>query len=310
MNEFTKIPYIFERRDRILVIGDIHGDFRRLVHILVKDLKVIDEKLNWIAEPLDTVIVQMGDQVDACRHDCKRKKESDVSDDISVLKFMTKLHIIASKKGGMVLSLLGNHELMNVQGNFDYVSRNNDNVTIYNSWTGEHDKVISRRDAFKQGGVISSFLATTRMCCVVIGSWVFVHGGYGEETGSIDQINNTVYRWLMNITVDDHLVDKILNDEKTSIFWNRAVGKIKNNLGEESDICKKNADPFLKLYPNKKLVVGHTIQENGITSTCGDNIYRVDTAISSAFDEFNIKKRQVMEILRDKDVRYIDLSIS
>lgn len=293
-----------------MVIGDIHGDFRRLLRILIQDLKVIDEKLNWIAEPPDTVIVQMGDQVDYCRHDCHRKKPSDVSDDISVLKFMTRLHIIASKKGGMVLSLLGNHELMNVQGNFDYVSRNSDNVTIYNSWTGENDKVISRRDAFRQGGVISSFLATTRMCCVIIGSWVFVHGGYGEGAGDIDQINKTVYKWLMNITVDDHLVDKILNDEKTSIFWNRAVGKIKKNLGEESDICKKNADPFLKLYPNKKLVVGHTIQDNGITSTCGDNIYRVDTAISSAFDEFDIKKRQVMEILGDKDVRYIDLSIS
>ena len=310
MNEFTKIPYIFEKRDRVLVIGDIHGDFRRLIHILVRDLKVVDEKLNWIAEPPDTVIVQMGDQVDSCRNNCHKEKKSDKSDDISVLKFMTQLHIIASKKGGMVLSLLGNHELMNVQGNFDYVSRNNNDVTIYNSWTGENDKVISRRDAFRQGGVLSSFLATTRMCCVIIGSWVFVHGGYSEESGSIDQINNTIYKWLMNLTVDDDLVDKILNDENTSIFWNRAVGKIQQNLSKESDICKKNADPFLKMYPDKKLVVGHTIQDNGITSTCGTNIYRVDTAISSAFDEFGIKKRQVMEIIKDKDVRYIDLSIT
>jgi hypothetical protein len=309
MNEFTKIPYIFEKRDRILVIGDIHGDFRRLVHILVRDLGVIDEKLNWIAEPPDTVIVQMGDQVDSCRSNCHKEKKSDKSDDISVLKFMTDLHIIASKKGGMVLSLLGNHELMNVQGNFDYVSRNNNDVTIYNSWTGENDKVISRRDAFRQGGVLSSFLATTRMCCVIIGSWVFVHGGYSEESGSIEQINSTIYKWLMNLTVDDDLVDKILNDEKTSIFWNRAVGKIQQNLSKDSDICRKNADPFLKMYPGKKLVVGHTIQDDGITSTCGTNIYRVDTAISSAFDEFGIKKRQVMEIIEDKDVRYIDLSI-
>lgn len=310
MNEFTKIPYIFDKRERVLVIGDIHGDFRRLIRILIHDMKVIDKDLNWVAVPQDTVIVQMGDQVDYCRTDCRKKKPSDTSDDISVLKFMTKLHIIASKKGGMVLSLLGNHELMNVEGNFDYVSRNSENVTIYNSWGGENDKVISRRDAFKQGGIVSSFLATTRMCCVIIGSWIFVHGGFDKDTESIDQINDTIYKWLMNLTVDDDLVYRILHDEKKSIFWNRALGKIQKNLGEESDVCRKNADPFLKMYPGKKLVVGHTPQGNGITSTCGDNIFRVDTAISSSFDEFGIKKRQVMEIRDDKDVRYIDLSIN
>jgi hypothetical protein len=49
---------------RIVVIGDMHGDIRRFKNILI-DAKIINNNLEWIAEPPETIIVQLGDQVDS-----------------------------------------------------------------------------------------------------------------------------------------------------------------------------------------------------------------------------------------------------
>lgn len=305
----TKIPYIFKSVSRVLVIGDLHGDIHQLLNILIKDLQVFDTKLNWIAKPNDTIIVQMGDTLDYCRQDCDTQKPLDFSDDISLLKLMTYLHIKASSKGGMVLSLLGNHELMNVQGDFRYVSRNNDmvNVGVYNGVSGLKDKMISRRDAFKQGGVLSTFLANTRTSCIIIGDWIFVHGGVSRNSEDFEKINTTIYKWLINMSTDEDNLENILHDSQTSIFWNRTIGKLEENIKMDDDKCEILNDPSLRNYYKKKIVVGHTIQTEGITSTCGSNIFRVDTAISSGFNMKN-KKRQVMEILNNKTVRYHDVS--
>ena len=267
-----KGSFMYPKCPRILVIGDIHGDFYRLLHIMINDLKVFDKDLRWIAEPKNTMIVQMGDQIDYCRSDCNVKKKSDKSDDISVLKLMTKLDMIASKNGGRVLSLLGNHELMNVEGNFDFVSPNSNYVTLYKSWTGENDKIIPRNEAFKQGGILSTFLAQTRHSCVVIGSWIFVHGGVHKDSEDFETIDKTIRKWLSGKTVDPDLLENVLNNPETSIFWNRNLGTIAENLDRDDAICQKNVEPLLDLYPNKRIVVGHTIQDKGITSTCGSRV--------------------------------------
>ena len=54
---------IYPKQDRILVIGDLHGDFDKTKE-LFKKLKLIDNSDNWIAFPKKTLVVQMGDQVD------------------------------------------------------------------------------------------------------------------------------------------------------------------------------------------------------------------------------------------------------
>ena len=92
---------------------------------------MIDDEYNWIASPPNTIVIQVGDQVDSCRPipgvmDCHNKREpGDKSDDMNVMTFFDEMHKKAIKHGGAVYSLLGNHELMNSQGNFDYVSYDN-----------------------------------------------------------------------------------------------------------------------------------------------------------------------------------------
>ena len=85
--------------------------------------------IEWIGG--DTVIVQVGDQIDSCRYDglntCNdpTNYEFDEPHDINILYFMTALHKKAAAKGGAVYSLMGNHELMNVRGDLSYVSHSN-----------------------------------------------------------------------------------------------------------------------------------------------------------------------------------------
>jgi len=51
--------------DRVVAVGDIHGDYNKLVQVLTA-AKLIDKKLNWIAE--DTALVQLGDLIDRARN--------------------------------------------------------------------------------------------------------------------------------------------------------------------------------------------------------------------------------------------------
>lgn len=129
-------PSIIPKKDRIIVLGDLHGDFGLTIKCLelakVVNRKVKNNKLNidnyeWIGGK--TVVVQVGDKLDSCRaldNKCEypASTTNDVTLDTDLIKFFIELNIIAEEHGGAVYSLLGNHELMNVQGNLNYVSYN------------------------------------------------------------------------------------------------------------------------------------------------------------------------------------------
>lgn len=56
MNIITELS----QRKRLIIIGDIHGDISVLCSCLYMT-KVINNNMEWIAEPQDTVVIQMGD---------------------------------------------------------------------------------------------------------------------------------------------------------------------------------------------------------------------------------------------------------
>ena len=112
-----------------------------------------------------------------------------------ILQYFTKLHHQAQKVGGAVYSLLGNHELMNVKGDFRYVSyeglkefddykyedEEGNKVNYFINEQGEKEQFQSgeqaRRWTFSPGNPISEFLACTRQMALIIGSNLFVHAG-------------------------------------------------------------------------------------------------------------------------------------
>ena len=47
---------IGDNTDRIIIIGDVHGDIKRFKDILIKS-EIINTNLEWIAEPPNTYII-------------------------------------------------------------------------------------------------------------------------------------------------------------------------------------------------------------------------------------------------------------
>lgn len=325
-NDF--VPTILPPAKRIIAIGDIHGD----LNLAIRSFELaglIDKELNWIANPPETIVVQVGDQIDSCRpvpgFDCHNNKLSDdINQDMRVFDFFNEMHKKANLKGGAVYSLLGNHELMNSQGNFSYVSYENYNNFYYKDNEKEYNGSIGREHAFKPGGPVSKMMACTRKSVIVIGSTMFAHAGvlpilattmnYMNITNEekLVYLNTIVRKWLLKKISDNEYIKKIfIDDSKISPFWTRIFGNIPINSKLDSNDCS-TFGKTIQAFNIGRMVVGHTPQIStnghtaGINGTCytydGDNkLYRVDGGFSRAFKIFGGHNMiQVLEIIDDE----------
>jgi hypothetical protein len=93
--------------DTVVAIGDVHGDFDDFVAIL-QHTGLIDKQNHWTGGK--TTFVQVGDLLD------RGPKPREVMD------LMMTLEKEAKQAGGRVISLLGNHEMMNIIGDLRYVT--------------------------------------------------------------------------------------------------------------------------------------------------------------------------------------------
>jgi hypothetical protein len=264
-------------KNRIVIIGDIHGDIRRFKDILI-DAKVINKNIEWIAEPKNTIVVQMGDQVDSINRD-PSLEEWEVLPDVEMIYFTNLLHKIALSKGGRVISLIGNHEMMNSIGNYSYVSSkslNNDDS--------------KRHDLFKPGGGLSAILSQ-RPIVAKIGKLLFCHAGLTMEHLSlltkhgkdISYINSIWKNFIKNGAVlleDKEIFDTIIlgND---GILWTRDL----NNTG---DVAK-----MLDSIGCHYMFVGHTVVDR--VKILNERIWYTDTGISRAFGNTSFQYIDIYE---------------
>jgi len=271
------IIYEYLKCDRLVIIGDIHGDIKRLKTILI-DAKIINNNIEWIAEPPNTVVVQMGDQVDSLNRD-ESIAEWEVLDDVEVIYFTNLLDKFAQSKGGRFISIIGNHEFMNVIGNYSYVSSK--------SMANNENK---RRDLFKAKGVLSPILSK-RPIVLKIGELFFCHAGLTTKhlellkkyDKNISYINRIWKNFVLHGNVlkeDKELFDNILLDYN-GILWTRELDN-QNDLNE-----------MLKSINCTFMFVGHTVMD-GI-KFYNNKVWYTDTGISRAFGN---NKYQYMEIIK------------
>lgn len=330
--EYDYFPSVLSKVNRIIVIGDLHGDMEMTIRAL-KISKLVDDDMNWIGN--DTVVVQIGDQVDRCRPtqfkcDDPRATINDEGSDVKILKLFTELHSKALKSGGAVYSLLGNHEIMNVIGNMNYVSYAGlDEFEDYKDPKDPTKKfksgIEARKHAFAVGNEYGNFLGCTRSSAIIIGSNIFVHAGILPEftyklqlkdRTDISKLNRAVRTWLLGKISKTH-VEKIVGSFKDSMFWTRILGSIPPHMNNEDPTCEKYLEPVLNLFNVGHMIVGHTPQfyanEEGINATCEGKLWRVDNGVSGAFDKFDStvssegekmtmeqRQIQVLEIINDK----------
>ena len=262
---------------RIVVIGDIHGDFSVLIKCL-KKARVINANLQWIGGK--THVVQLGDILDAGGRGTGYK--ANPLDEFKIYEYLNNLNVQAKQKQGHVHYLLGNHELMNLAGDFRYVHQAQ--LIDYNT----------RKRLFKPGGYIANMLACHAYGVLKINGWLFCHAGLLPEhliNNSINNINKLVRQVLRGEKSIDSLSQGEYNllFSKDSFFWNRFY----TNNSDKCIILNKTLDILGE--KNGGMVVGHTPQYN-ITGQCRDRLWFADIGLSGAFGNTMFNKIQILEI--------------
>lgn len=292
---------------RVIALGDFHGDLAK-ARAAMRLGGLIDSTDHWAGGT--TVAVQVGDQLDRG------------GDEIAILLLLERLKAEAAAAGGVFSVLNGNHETMSAMGQFRYASA--DGLADFRRWKrwytwGQqakagcgihtpplrrpsdriHPNAHARYQALAHGGPLATrFLAPQQTVVAVDGS-LFVHGGMLPEHARLgfDHINHAVSRWLRG-KKGASAAAKPLVRGKDSLVWSRHFGH-ERAANCDCELLRET----LEVTGMDRMVVGHTIQQNGITTACGDAVLRVDVGLSKGCID---GRPQVLEITEDSHVRILD----
>lgn len=332
---YKYVPAIMNAKKRVVVFGDIHGDYQLTIDMFTKAGLVshnIDsndtDTFTWIGG--DTCVVQIGDQIDRCRPmpglPCTHPKTTynDEANDIKIMELFNDLSLQADKVGGSVISLLGNHELLNAMGQMQYVSyqglKQFENYIDPDSPNRQfHDGTEARIHAFQPGNNFGRMMGCTRLPAVIIGSNIFVHAGIIDALieeinlkgiGDFEKINIKLRRWLLGL-LDQDYVEHIIKYSKNSMFWSRILGKIPPGVSLTNPECMDNIKNVLNLFQIGSIVIGHTPQSfmysNDINSTCDNKVWRVDNGSSSAFNNFDTSFKKTGIYTSSRRTQYLEI---
>ncbi|KAK8445118.1 hypothetical protein SEVIR_9G256200v4 [Setaria viridis] len=208
---------------RIVAIGDVHGDLSQTRAALVLAGVLSAESDGHVWTGGRTVLVQVGDILDRGK------------DEIAILSLLSSLNLQAKSQGGAVFQVNGNHETMNVEGDFRYVDPGGFDECIrfleyldecdgnweevflnwvdvserrkkeyraspnsdWRPWNFVNRGFAARSSLFKRGGPLACELARHPVV-LKINDWVFCHGGllpHHVEYG-IERMNREVSMWM------------------------------------------------------------------------------------------------------------------
>jgi len=292
------IKCVWSGVDKIVAVGDIHGDYKNFILIL-KGTGIVDENLKWAGGKIH--LVQTGDIMD--RGPDARK----------VFDLLMRLEKEAEKAGGRVHALIGNHEFMNIVGiSFDfpgYVTpeqfvsflpnkyrekkerefkektseknhSSNENKDLNKYWTQliKNDSRVRQQyiDAFnnKYGKWILKHNTVIK-----INDTIFVHGGISEtySTWKLNNINLHVRKELKG------LAPYKLVYEGGGPLWFRDLAQ------KDENVYKQDVDRIFTNLKIKFMVIAHTPRTGRIVVSKENmnrfqgRIWIIDTGISEYY---------------------------
>ncbi|KAG6730598.1 hypothetical protein I3842_01G088900 [Carya illinoinensis] len=280
--------------DRLVAIGDLHGDLEKCKEAF-RLANLIDCSDKWIGG--SSTVVQLGDVLDRG------------GDELKILYFLEKLKRQAARSGGTLITMNGNHEIMNVEGDFRIVTKAG--LEEFRTWAdwyrfgqamkglckglekpedpfdgipslcGLNDEGLvqglrARMAALRPQGPISSRFLSQNVVVLVLGDSVFVHGGLLPEHVSygLEKINEEVRDWI------NGLGGKFAPEYCMS--RTHGVTRLRSFSHELAKNCDCSAlEIVLATIPGaKRMIMGHTVQEVGINGVCNNQAIRIDVGMS------------------------------
>lgn len=261
---------------RVVAIGDLHGDFTATLKAF-QLAGAVDESGKWVGKEL--VVVQTGDQLD--RGD----------DEAKILSFLKRLKGEANEAGGAVLVLNGNHETMNVMGDFRYVTPAG--LTDFAEWTNPAspfgaqapDPYKTRASAFLPGGAAALELSQQPLV-LMVGKTVFAHGGVlpAHVDFGIDKLNAESQAWMQGKRPRP---PELVIDPEGPV-WTRLYGSPQPGAAA-CQVLEKT----LSLLGAERMVVGHTVQQGGMSGACQDRVYRIDVGLAHYYGDRPVQVLQI-----------------
>jgi len=257
-------PWRMPAPARLVAVGDIHGDQTAARNVL-RLAGAIDAQDHWSGGAL--VVVQTGDVLD--RGDDERE----------LLDWFQRLRDEATRAGGAFVMLNGNHEIMNVEADFRYVTPGGyddfrEFVSLANGSPAAArlpPEVVARTAAFAPGGPYARRLAELNTV-VVVGDTVFVHGGLRESDVryGFERMNTEVRAWMLGDSPDP---PAMVRDDDGPV-WSRVYA-----LRSDPETCNE-LGRVLAAASLRRLVIGHTVQSNGMNSACDGRVWRIDVGLA------------------------------
>jgi len=292
--------YQWDGVERIVAIGDLHGDYTNYMATL-RAAGLVDKKGKWSGGK--THLVQTGDIPD--RGPDTRK----------IIDHITKLAKQAKKKGGRVHSLIGNHEAMNVYGDLRYVSDGEYEAFVTRNSAALRDRVFEVHVQRLETGDPEGFMALMeggdyraqwsvkhplgwvehrqawdpawnpegeyanwvldKKVAIRINDNLFLHGGISGFycQNSLDSMTEQVVGNLRQFTPGN---TGILEDEFGPL-WFRGLS------GVEPAALDETVDAILAHHKISHIVVGHTPTRGVIWPRYDSKVIMIDSGIASAY---------------------------
>ena len=225
-------PCEFKAVDTIFAVSDIEGEFEPFRNLLIAN-KVIDKNYNWIFGKGNLVIC--GDLFD---------RGLNVTE---YLWLLYKLEQEAPLSGGYVHVILGNHDIMNLSGDFRYVQpKYKDEAKMMD---------LKYEDMYAANTELGRWLRTKNII-ERIGKILFMHAGISPPVNriqwDIETINKNVRPYYADTSINNMPDTVAVFYDDSSPFWYR--GYFVAPLATQAQI-----DSTCSLFNVKKIVVGHTV---------------------------------------------------
>eukprot|EP00581_Thalassiosira_minuscula_P016404 CAMPEP_0183715102 /NCGR_PEP_ID=MMETSP0737-20130205/9461_1 /TAXON_ID=385413 /ORGANISM="Thalassiosira miniscula, Strain CCMP1093" /LENGTH=354 /DNA_ID=CAMNT_0025944171 /DNA_START=27 /DNA_END=1091 /DNA_ORIENTATION=+ len=251
---------------RVIAVGDIHGDMNALVRALTL-AKVVTPRddhcdITWTGGT--DIVVQIGDLLNRAE---PRDEET--------LSCIVEIERQARDAGGQVMVTVGDHDLHNAPN-------------LWHKWypPGEEEE---------EGPPFPSWITAAH----VVDRTLFVHGSLARSIfenvggGSLQHMIDAAHAWLSQTGEKPLWIGR-----PDGPIWSRLYSNRESDEDPQHR-CEEDLSPLLEELNLGRMVVGHTVRREGISSICDGRVWRIDVGLSST--ETRAGKIGASEVLELRD---------